>query len=297
MHNPNQSFVIDNNRSSLLESIREFWKYRELLIFLTWRDVKVRYMQTVLGIAWAIIQPVLMMIVFTVVFGRMANVPHGDVPYPVFVFAGLLPWTFFSSSITNAANSVVRNERLITKVYFPRLIIPIAAIGPALVDLFVSFVVLAGLMIYYEVTPASTVWLVPILVLFTAVTSIGVGLLLSALNVAYRDFRYAITYLIQLWLFATPTVYMEFMAEPEILNTTAEVESMDSPINTALSPALRTALQANPMTGLIAGFRSVLIGSPVPLNVVIGSCVYAMALLVFGVIVFKRMESRFADII
>lgn len=293
--------LIDSRRTGLKSSLREFWQYRELLVFLTWRDIKVRYMQTVLGVAWAVIQPILMMVVFTVVFGKMANVPHGDVAYPVFVFAGLLPWTFFSSSITNAANSVVRNERLITKVYFPRLIVPVAAVGPALVDLFVSFVVLTGLMVYYQVAPATSVWLVPVLVLFTAATSVGVGLILSALNVAYRDFRYAITYLIQLWLFATPTVYMEYMSVPDATvnsaNVATQTENAVDDDSMSLSPAIQAALQANPMTGLIAGFRSVLLGSPMPTRVVVGSCCYAIALLLFGVIVFKRMEYRFADII
>lgn len=192
-----------------LVDFHELWKYRELLYFLTWRDVKVRYKQTVLGAAWAILQPLLMMVVFSVFFGRLAQVDSGDTPYSLFAFAGLLPWTFFAAAIANAGNSVVGSERLITKIYFPRLAIPFASVGAALVDFVVAFGMLFVLMIYYQVPPTANLLAVPLVVLLFLMAALGVGTLLAALNVAYRDFRYVIPFLVQLWMFATPTIYMQ----------------------------------------------------------------------------------------
>ena len=198
-----------------LVNARELWQYRELLYFLTWRDVKVRYKQTVLGAAWAILQPLLMMVVFSVFFGRLAHVDSGGMPYPLFAFAGLLPWTFFATAIANAGNSVVGSERLITKIYFPRLAIPFASVGAALVDFAVAFGMLFVLMLYYQVSPTVNLLAVPLAVLLFLLAALGVGTLLAALNVAYRDFRYVIPFLVQLWMFATPTVYMQPASEAD----------------------------------------------------------------------------------
>src|SRR3990170_5667977 len=186
----------------------ELWKYRELLYFLTWRDVKVRYKQTVLGAAWAILQPLATMVVFSLFFGRLAQMPSADVPYPLFVFAGLLPWTFFSNAITAAGQSIVGSQNLVTKVYFPRLIIPMGAVGAGLVDFAITLGVLIVMMLFYGVYPGWGLLLVPFLSLGLVVAALGVGTLLSALTVAYRDFRYVVPFMVQLWMFATPAVYM-----------------------------------------------------------------------------------------
>ena len=219
-----------------LLNVRELWQYRELLYFLAWRDVKVRYKQTLLGAAWAILQPLLMMAVFSVFFGRLARVDSGGVPYPLFAFAGLLPWTFFATAIANAGNSVVGSERLITKIYFPRLAIPFASVGAALVDFAVAFGMLFVLMFYYRVSPTSNILLIPLAVMLFLLTAIGVGTLLAALNVAYRDFRYVIPFLVQLWMFATPTVYMQ-PADKEA--ETAPVAGVGSPMSHAEVPSER----------------------------------------------------------
>src|SRR5262245_44910334 len=197
-----------------LVNIRELYRYRELLFFLVWRDVKIRYKQTVLGVAWAVLQPVMMMAVFTVFFGRLAGLPSGDIPYPLFAFAGLLPWTFFATALSSAGNSVVTNERLITKIYFPRLTIPFASVGAAAVDFAIAggllFLIMAGYAVRgYPVGPGWTILLAPVVFLFIAVGAAGFGTLLAALNVKYRDFRYVIPFLVQFWMFATPTVYMQ----------------------------------------------------------------------------------------
>lgn len=202
-----------------LLNIRELWRYRELLYFLAWRDVKVRYKQTLLGAAWAILQPLLMMAVFSVFFGRLAQVDSGGLPYPLFAFAGLLPWTFFATAISNSGNSVVGSERLITKIYFPRLAIPFASVGAALADFAMAFGMLFVLMLYYQVSPSWNILFVPLAVLLLLLAALGVGTLLAALNVAYRDFRYVIPFLVQLWMFATPTVYMQPAVEAENIST------------------------------------------------------------------------------
>ena len=195
----------------------ELWQFRELLYFLTWRDVKVRYKQTLLGAAWAILQPLLMMVVFTIFFGRMAGVSSGGVPYPLFAYAGLLPWTFFATAIAAAGNSVVGSERLITKIYFPRLAVPFAAVGAAVVDFLIAFGLLIAMMVYYRVAPGWGLLLVPVIFGAILLAALGVGTLLAALNVAYRDFRYVIPFLVQLWMFATPSVYMQVADEPAVV--------------------------------------------------------------------------------
>lgn len=260
-----------------LINVRELWRYRELLFFLTWRDVKVRYKQTLLGAAWAILQPVMMMMVFIVIFARMAKVPSANTPYPVFVFAGLLPWTFFSTALANGAASVVGSERLITKIYFPRLAIPFAAVGAALVDFALAFGVLLVLMLWYRIMPGVQVLLVPVLVLILAFAALGVGTLLAALTVAYRDFKYVIPFLLQLWLFATPSVYMD--------------------VFTSDSSKMQMMLWINPMVSVIASFRAVMLGEAIHWNHLLISAAFSAAALVVGCLYFRKVEDSFADLI
>jgi lipopolysaccharide transport system permease protein len=287
----------------------ELWRYRELLYFLTWRDVKVRYKQTLLGAAWAVLQPAMMMIVFTVFFGRLAKVPTGGIPYPLFVYAGLLPWTFFATAISNAGNSVVGSERLITKIYFPRLAIPFASVGAALVDFAVAFTLMLILMVWYQIMPTALLLLVPILAALLALAALGIGTLLAALNVAYRDFRYVIPFLVQLWMFATPSVYMDVNAavekvaveESEAAESAQSLdvssESADS-ANSSFQPSTLSRLVAlNPMTGLIAAFRAAVLGSAVPWGSLGVSAAAVVLLFVIGCLYFRRVESSFADII
>ena len=255
----------------------ELWKYRELLYFLTWRDVKVRYKQTVLGAAWAILQPLMTMVVFSLFFGRVAGVSSGDLPYPIFVYAGLLPWTFFANSIAGASQSVVDNERLITKVYFPRLNIPLSAVGAGLVDLLIAFGMLVVMMLYYGIYPAGGVFLVPVLIAGLILAAAGVGSFLAALNVAYRDFRYVIPFMVQLWMFATPTIYMQ----PD----------------TVIAPDWKFVLSLNPASGLIANFRAAVLGGSLDLGSLSISSSASLGLFVVGTLYFRRVERSFADII
>ncbi|HJZ91834.1 MAG TPA: ABC transporter permease [Gemmataceae bacterium] len=258
-------------------NVRDLWRYRELLFFLVWRDVKVRYKQTALGVAWAVLQPLLMMAVFTVFFGRLAGLPSGDVPYPLFAFAGLLPWTFFSTALASAGNSVVTNERLITKVYFPRLAVPFAAVGAAAVDFAIAGGLLLVLMLGYGVAPGWSILFAPVVFLFLAVGAVGFGTLLAALNVKYRDFRYVIPFLVQFWMFATPTVYMQPPADAD--------------------DALHTLLNLNPLTGLVAAFRAACLGSPIPWAQFGLSAVAVVVVFVAGCLYFRKAEDEFADVI
>jgi len=262
-------------------NVRELWRFRELLFFLVWRDVKVRYKQTVLGVAWAVLQPLLMMAVFTVFFGRLAGLPSGDVPYPLFALAGLLPWTFFATSLASAGNSVVTNERLITKIYFPRLTIPFASVGAAAVDFAIAggllFLIMAGYAVRgYPVGPGWTILLAPVVFLFIAVGAAGFGTLLAALNVKYRDFRYVIPFLVQFWMFATPTVYMQPPAD---------------------DGSLYALLNLNPMTGLVATFRATCLGTPIPWVQFGLSAGFVTVVFVAGCLYFRKAESDFADLI
>jgi lipopolysaccharide transport system permease protein len=259
---------------------RELWRYRELLYFLTWRDVKVRYKQTVLGAAWAILQPVLMMVVFTIFFGHLANVDSGRLAYPLFAFLGLLPWTFFATAIASAGNSVVGSERLITKVYFPRLLIPFGSVAAALVDLLVACSMLALLMLWYHVPPTSTLLLAPGILALIVLAALGSGALLAALNVAYRDFRYVIPFLVQLWMFATPTIYMPVASRQG-----------QTPI------ANEWLFYINPLTGLIAAFRAAVVGESLPLVATAWSAAASVVMFVTGCLYFRRVEDSFADII
>jgi lipopolysaccharide transport system permease protein len=253
----------------------DLWSNRELLYFLVWRDVKIRYKQTLLGATWAILQPFLTMVIFSVFLGALAKVPSDGVPYPLFIFAGLLPWQFFANALNQSANSLVNNSNLLRKVYFPRLLVPIASTLAALVDFALAFVVLGGMLVFYQQMPTAGVLAMPALVLLALVTVLGVGLWLSALNVQYRDIRYTVPFLIQLWMFATPVVY------PSSL----------------LSEPWRTLYGLNPMVGVIEGFRWALLGTSPPSTMILLSAVVATTLLVTGLFYFRRMERNFADII
>jgi lipopolysaccharide transport system permease protein len=256
--------------------LRELWEYRELLYFLVWRDIKVRYKQTVLGAAWAVIQPLLTMVVFSVFFGRLAKVPSDGIPYPIFAFAALVPWTFFANGLTQSSNSLVGSANLIKKVYFPRLTVPIATVMSEGLDLLLSFTVLAALMAYYSVTPTANVVFLPLFLLLCVATSLGVGLWLSALNVQFRDVRYMVPFITQVWLFVTPIAY------PSSL----------------LSEPWRTIYGINPMAGVVEGFRWSLLGTgqgPGPMLAV--STVAALCVLIGGAFYFRRMEKRFADVV
>ena len=254
----------------------ELRPYRELLYFLTWRDIKVRYKQTALGVSWAVLQPFLTMVVFSLFFGKLANVPSGDVPYPVFAYAALVPWTFFATALAQAANSLVEQERLLTKVYFPRLILPGAAVLACLLDLAIAFVVLLGLMLAFGTVPSLALLTLPLFVVLGAVTSFAAGLWLSALNVLYRDVRYTLPFLIQLWLFLSPVAYpASLLPEP-----------------------WRALYGLNPMAGVIDGFRWALLRDAEPPGPMLAVSVLAVAvLLVGGLFFFRRMERSFADAI
>ena len=255
--------------------LKELWAYRELLWVLTMRDIKVRYKQTVLGVAWAVIQPVMTMVVFSIFFGRLAKMPSDGFPYPVFVYAALLPWTFFANAIGNSSNSLVGSANLVSKVYFPRLIIPLASVGAGLIDFAISAVILLLLMLVYGVGWSANLLLAPLLVLAVIFTALGVGTLLSALTVAYRDFRYVIPFLIQLWMFVTPVVYPASLV-PE---------------------RWQWLFYLNPMAGLIEGFRSAFLDRPFDGVGLAISFVVAAGFFLVGVLYFEKVERRFADII
>jgi lipopolysaccharide transport system permease protein len=254
----------------------ELWAYRELLYFLVWRDLKVRYKQTVLGAAWAIIQPLLTMVVFSLFFGRLAKVPSDGIPYPIFSYAALVPWTFFANGLTQAANSLVTSANLLRKVYFPRLTIPVASVLSGVVDFALAFAVLLGMMAYYGMAPTAQVLWLPLLLLLALVAALGVGLWLSALNVQYRDVRYVVPFLTQFWLFATPIAYP----------------------STLLSEPWRIVYGLNPMVGVVEGFRWALLGTDTqPGAVIAASSAAALLVLVSGAIYFRRMERTFADVV
>ena len=254
----------------------ELWEYRELLYFLTWRDIKVRYKQTALGAAWSIIQPVFTMVLFSLFFGKLAKMPSDGVPYPIFSMAGLVPWTFFVYGLTQSSNSLVGSQNLIKKVYFPRLVIPISSLLSGLVDFAIAFVILIAMMFYYGTAPGWNIVWIPAFILLTLVTSLGVGLWLSALNVEYRDVRFTIPFLTQFWMFATPIAY------PSSL----------------LNEPWRTVYGLNPMVGVVEGFRWALLGTQTqPGPIVIASVGAALFLMVSGAFYFRRMERTFADVV
>lgn len=257
-------------------NLRDLWEYRELLYFLTWRDIKVRYKQTILGIAWAVLQPFMVMVVFSVFFGRLAGVPSDGLPYPIFAFAALLPWQLFAHALNESSNSLIANERLITKVYFPRLIIPLAAVLGGLVDFGVSLILLLLMMAYYGIVPTGAVWTLPFFILLALGAALAVGLWLSALNVKYRDVRYTIPFITQFWLFMSPVAYpSSLVPEP-----------------------WRALYGINPMVGVIEGFRWALLGkTEAPGPVLAVSILVVLALLVGGLYYFRRMEKSFADVV
>jgi lipopolysaccharide transport system permease protein len=254
----------------------EVWEYRELLYFLIWRDIKVRYKQTVLGAAWAIIQPLFTMVVFSLFFGQLGKMPSDGVPYPIFSFAALVPWAFFANGLSQSSNSLVGSSNLITKVYFPRLVVPLAAVLSGIADFAVAFLVLFGMMFFFGIVPTLNILWLPLLFLLALITALGVGLWFSALNVEFRDVRYLVTFVTQLWLFATPIAYPSSM----------------------LPEPWRTIYGLNPMTGVVEGFRWALLGTnsaPGPLIAV--SSVVAVVILITGAFYFRRMERTFADFV
>ena len=268
--------IIEPSKSWVPLKLRDLWQYRELLYFLTWRDVKVRYKQTVLGAAWAILQPLLTMVIFTLLFGRLAGIKSDDVPYPVFAYSGLIIWTFFSNSVTNSGNSLVGSANLITKIYFPRLLVPAAAVAAGVVDLLLAFVVQVFLMLYYRIPITWGVVMIPVLVLLVIALAYGIGMWLSALNVKYRDIRYAIPFVLQLWMFISPVIY---------------------PL-TLIPPKWRWFLMANPLTGIIQNFRAALLGTPAFDWKALGvSTVISISILIYSAYSFRRMEKHFADVI
>lgn len=256
--------------------LHEVWRYRELLFFLVWRDIKVRYKQTALGAAWAIMQPLFAMVVFTVFFGRLAKVPSDGLPYPLFSYAALLPWQLFANAVIQSSNSVVAGERLITKVYFPRLVIPLASVLSAVVDFAVAFVIVLGMMAWYRVAPAFTILTLPLFFFLTLVTALAAGLWLAALNVEYRDVRYTVNFLVQLWLFASPVAYS----------------------STLVPEPWRPLYGLNPMAGVIEGFRWALLGRATPPGAMLAVSMAITALiLVGGLYYYRRMERTFADVV
>jgi lipopolysaccharide transport system permease protein len=273
---PDEPLVKIRPRNSWVAlDLASLWDYRELLYFLTWRDIKVRYKQTALGAAWAILQPLFLMLIFTLFFGRVAGLAPGGVPYPLFAFTGLVPWTFFANAVTNSGNSLVGNANLITKVYFPRLLVPMAAVAAGLVDFALSFALLVVLMFYYGVNLTWHIAMLPALVVLTTLCATGAGLLLSALNVKYRDIRFALPFMVQLWLFASSVIVP----------------------SSVLPERWRWLLSLNPMSGIIEGYRAALLGHPFDWTALSISTAITLVLLAIAVLSFRRMEKQFADII
>jgi lipopolysaccharide transport system permease protein len=271
----NAVLTIRPSRGWIRLNLREFWEYRELLYFLVWRDIKVRYKQTALGAAWAVLQPVLTMLVFSIFFGRLAKIPSDGVPYPIFAYCALLPWQLFAYALTESANSLVGSQNLIKKVYFPRLVVPISSVLAGLVDFGISFLVLLVLMLYYRIVPTWAVAFLPLFIVLALASALSVGLWLSALNVEFRDVRYTIPFLTQFWMFATPVAYPS-----------------------SLVPARwRPLLGLNPMAGVVDGFRWALLGQTGAPGPLLWVSIGAVAALLFGgLMYFRRMESTFADV-
>jgi lipopolysaccharide transport system permease protein len=276
--NPNapQVVFIKPSKGWVSLDLKSLWEYRELLYFLTWRDIKVRYKQTVLGAAWAILQPLVSMLIFSVFFGRLVKVPSDGLPYPLFSFAALVPWTFFANGLNQSSNSLISSANLLKKVYFPRLAIPLATVLAGVIDFMLAFIVLLGMIAFYGVRPTINIVWTPLLLLLALITSLGVGLWLSALNVKYRDVRYVVPFLIQIWLFSTPVAY------PSSL----------------LSEPWRTVYGLNPMVGVVEGFRWALLGTnTAPGLMVLASAAAAILILITGALYFRYMERTFADVV
>ncbi len=255
-------------------NLRDLWTARELLYFLTWRDIKVRYKQTVLGATWVVFQPLLTMLVFTFFFSKLIGAPDG-MPYPLFAYTGLLPWTFFANAVSNSSNSLANNSNLITKVYFPRMIIPMAAVAAGILDLAITSVILIGLTLYYGVTATRSMLLLPVFVALTTLLALALGLFVSALGARYRDIRHALPFLLYLWMFSSPVIYP----------------------SSVVNKSWHWALALNPMTGIINGFRSALIGRELDWAAIFISTIIVLILLICSAYVFRRMEKNFADLI
>jgi lipopolysaccharide transport system permease protein len=268
--------VIEPSRSWLRLDLGDLWRYRELLFFLAWRDIKVRYKQTLLGTAWAVIQPLLTMVIFSVIFGQLAGLPSEGIPYPVFTYTALLPWQLFAFALTQSSNSLVGSQNLVSKVYFPKLVIPIASVVPGLVDFLISFLVLMGLMAFYGIPLTARLLALPVLLLLALMTAMAVGFWLSALNVEYRDVRIVVPFLTQFWMYATPIAYS----------------------GTIIPEKWRLLYALNPLTGVVEGFRWALLGKSEGIGAMIWiSTAMVVLLLVSGLIYFKHMEDTFADVI
>lgn len=258
-------------------NLSELWEFRELLYFFTWRDIKVRYKQTVMGASWAILQPLFTMVVFSIFFGKLAKMPSDGIPYPIFSYAALVPWTFFSNGISKSSNSLVGGSNLLKKIYFPRMALPISSILAGVVDFVLAFVVLLFMMYYYQIAPTINVLWLPLLLVMALVSALGVGLWLSAMNVQFRDVRYIVPFIVQAWLFATPVVY---------------------PASLITDPFWQYVYALNPMVGVVEGFRWALLGTdtaPGPLIII--SAVVSVILMVTGAFYFRRMERTFADVV
>jgi lipopolysaccharide transport system permease protein len=272
-----ETIILKPSRGWVSLNLKDLWRYRELAFFLTWRDIKVRYKQTLLGAAWAVLQPLLQMLIFNFLFGSIANIPTGDIPRPVFTYSALLPWNLFSKALSDAGRSLVASRNMITKVYFPRLLIPVSTILSGVVDFAIAFVVLLGMLWYYQVSFTAAMWAVPLFLLLALVTALGVGLWLSAWNVHFRDVRYILPFLTQVWMLATPIAYP--------LSEVAEKW-----------PQWEFLYSLNPMVGVVEGFRWALLGGEGTLSSAVWLSVgIAVALLISGVLYFRRMERTFAD--
>lgn len=268
--------IYEPSRKWISLNLRELWHYRELLFFLTWRDIKVRYTQTALGVTWAILQPLLTMVIFSVIFGNLAKLPSEGIPYPVFSYVALLPWQLFAGALQSSSVSLVGNANLLTKVYFPRLVIPISAVMAGLVDFALSFIVLIGLMFFYHIHLTWMALWLPLLVLLALFTALAVGLWFSALNVQYRDVAYAVPFIIQAWMYASPVAYS---------------------VGLIPSGKWRILYGLNPLAGVIQGFRWALLGAAPPDELMVVSVVIVIILLVSGLYYFKHMEKTFADVV
>ena len=274
----------DKDRKSIIKpshgwaalNLRELLLYRELIFFMTWRDLKVRYKQTLLGASWAILQPFLTMVVFSIFFGNLAKVPSDGVPYPIFSYTALIPWTLFSKALQDASKSLVANSHMITKVYFPRMILPLSSVMAGVVDFLIAFVVLLGMMVFFNIFPTINILALPLFLLLALVTAVGVGLWLSALNVLFRDINYVLPFLTQFWMFLTPVAYPSSMVPSE----------------------WQVIYALNPMTGVVEGFRWALLGTgPPPGIMTLVSSITAVILLISGMFYFRRMERLFADMV
>jgi lipopolysaccharide transport system permease protein len=274
----NKDLIVHIKPTSNWTSLKvgELWRYRELLYFFVWRDLKVRYKQTILGASWAILQPFLTMVVFSIFFGRLANVPSEDLPYPVFAYSALVPWTFFANGLTQASNSIIANAGMVKKIYFPRLTLPVATVLAGLVDFTLAFGVLLGMMFFYRIIPTINIIWLPLLLLLALVTSLGASMWFAALNVRFRDVRYIVPFLVQFWLFLTPIAYPSSLVPEQ----------------------WQLIYSLNPMVGVVEGFRWALLGTDTsPGPIILVSALVAVIMFIAGLVYFRRMERSFADIV